>query len=112
MRPPVAFARKQLERPRTELLPPDSRWWEFNDAHAWLAVSVVFGVVNLVYVLAGLAGLGRARTFPGIGLLVSFLLLRSLFLGTLENPEPRYTLECYPVLIVLGAALFMVNSHQ
>ena len=97
-------------RPRTELLPPDPRWWEFNDAHAWLAVSVVFGVVNLVYVLAGLAGLWRARTFPGIGLLVSFLLLRSLFLGTLENPEPRYTLECYPVLIVLGAALFMVNS--
>jgi hypothetical protein len=34
------------------------------------------------------------------------VILRSLFLGTLENPEPRYTLECYPVLIVLAAALF------
>jgi len=99
-------------RPRTELLPPDPRWWEFNDAPAWLAVSVVFGVVNLAYVLAGLAGLWRARTFPGIGLLVSFLLLRSLFLGTLENPEPRYTLECYPVLIVLAAALFFVGSRR
>jgi hypothetical protein len=33
-----------------------------------------------------------------------FVVLRSLFLGTLENPEPRYTLECYPVVFVLAAA--------
>jgi hypothetical protein len=39
-------------------------------------------------------------------LLVCFLLLRSAFLGTLENPEPRYTLECYPVVIVLAATAF------
>lgn len=38
------------------------------------------------------------------GLLVGFLLLRSAFMGTLENPEPRYTLECYPVVIVRAAA--------
>ena len=25
-------------------------------------------------------------------------------LGTLENPKPRYKLECYPVVFVLGAA--------
>jgi len=30
--------------------------------------------------------------------------VRSLFLGTLENPEPRYTLEMYPVVIVFAAA--------
>jgi hypothetical protein len=24
----------------------------------------------------------------------------------LENPEPRYTLECYPVLILLASAIF------
>ena len=53
-----------------------------------------------------LAGLLRAREFFGIGLLVLFLLLRSVFLGTLENPEPRYTLECYPVVIVLASAVF------
>ena len=48
----------------------------------------------------------RAREFFGIGLLVLFLLLRSVFLGTLENPEPRYTLECYPIVIFLGSAVF------
>ncbi len=98
-------------RPRTELLPSDPRWWEFNDARVWLSVSIVFGVVNLLYVLAATSGLLRARAFPGIGLFVFFVLLRSLFLGTLENPEPRYTLECYPVVIVAAAALFIGKSH-
>jgi hypothetical protein len=39
-------------------------------------------------------------------LLLTFVILRSAFLGTLENPEPRYTLEMYPVVIILAAAFF------
>jgi hypothetical protein len=54
----------------------------------------------------------RAREADGIGLLVLFFAMRSLFLGTLENPEPRYTLECYPVVIVAAAALFIGKSHR
>jgi len=71
-----------------------------------LAVSLGFGLINLLYVAMAAAGLLRAREFFGIGLLVLFLLLRSLFLGTLENPEPRYTLECYPTVIFLASAVF------
>jgi hypothetical protein len=33
-----------------------------------------------------------------------FVLLRSAFLGTLENPEPRYTLECYSFVLLLAGA--------
>ena len=93
-------------RPRAEMLPSDPRWWEFNDDPRWLTVSLVFGLIGLLY--AGMAAFGWVRSLgtPGIGLLVLFLLLRSAFLGTLENPEPRYTLECYPVVIVLASALF------
>lgn len=96
-------------RPRTELFPSDPRWWEFNDDRRWLAVSLAFGVINLAYVLLAAAGLIRARELFGIGLFIFFIVLRSLFLGSLENPEPRYTLECYPAIIVLAVSLF--HSH-
>lgn len=93
-------------RPRTELFPSDPRWWEFNDDRRWLALSLAFGVINLAYVAMGVAGFGRSRAVFGIGLLLFFIVLRSLFLGSLENPEPRYTLECFPSLIVAASALF------
>jgi hypothetical protein len=103
---PVTRITDMWLRPRTELLPSDPRWWEFDDEPAWLTVSIVFGLLNLAYVAAAAAGLLRSRELFGIGLFVLFLLLRSMFLGTLENPEPRYTLECYPVVILLVSALF------
>jgi 4-amino-4-deoxy-L-arabinose transferase-like glycosyltransferase len=93
-------------RPRTELFPSDPRWWEFNDDHRWLALSLAFGAINLAYVLMGMAGFVHSRATFGIGMLTVFVVLRSLFLGSLENPEPRYTLECFPALIVVAAALF------
>ena len=92
-------------RPRTELLPSDSRWWEFDDDPRWSVVAVAFGVINLLYVLAAIAGWMRSRNAELLGLLVLFVVLRSAFLGTLENPEPRYTLEMYPILIVLAAGV-------
>ena len=93
-------------RPRTELFNADPRWWEFNDERRWLVLSVAFGVINACYVLMAGIGLFRSREFFGIALLVLFLLLRSAFLGSLENPEPRYTLEMYPAVIVLASSIF------
>jgi len=93
-------------RPRTEMFPCDTRWWEFNDDLQWSVLAVSLGAINLLYLLAGLAGLLRGKFLPHLGLLLLFVVLRSLFLGTLENPEPRYTLECYPVIIALASALF------
>ena len=99
-------------RPRTELFPSDPRWWEFNDDPRWLAVSLVFGALNLIYVGLAFAGFLRARQVEFIGLLVFFIALRSLFLGTMENPEPRYTLECFPALIVLASAVFFRRCER
>ncbi|MGH9501508.1 MAG: ArnT family glycosyltransferase [Terriglobales bacterium] len=93
-------------RPRTGTLPSDTRWWEFNDDPTWSALAVTLGVLNLLYVGAAMAGLIRARWTLPLGLLLTFVLLRSAFLGTLENPEPRYTLECYFAIIVMGSFLF------
>jgi hypothetical protein len=67
---------------------------------------MVVGILNLLYVGAGLLGLARGGFGRSLGLLLTFVVLRSVFLATMENPEPRYTMECYPVVIVLAAALF------
>jgi 4-amino-4-deoxy-L-arabinose transferase-like glycosyltransferase len=99
-------------RPRTETLPSDTRWWEFDDDPEWLALAIGLGIVNLFYVGAALAGLVRGQFGPYLGLVLAFVILRSAFLGTLENPEPRYTLECYPLVIILAAALFQRKSRQ
>jgi hypothetical protein len=100
-------------RPRTEMLPADSRWWEFNDDLQWSALAVALGVINLFYVVSGVIGWIRARRLPLTGLLVLFVVLRSGFLGTLENPEPRYTLEMYPIVIVFAAfALGTLRAHK
>jgi hypothetical protein len=93
-------------RPRTELLPADVRWWEFNDDVRWSVLAVGFGIINLLYVLAATAGLCRYQRIQCFGLLLCFVILRSVFLGTLENPEPRYTLECYPAIIIFASNLW------
>ena len=99
-------------RPRTEILPCNTRWWEFDEETKWLVLSVALAIINLLYIAAALAGLVRARHVPLLGLLLTFVILRSAFLGTLENPETRYTLECYPVVIVLAAAAFSRGVPQ
>ena len=92
-------------RPRTEILPPDVRWWEFDDEVSSSIMAVGFGLLNLAYVAVAVMGWMRgASTMRYAGLFIAFFVLRSAFLGTLENPEPRYTLECYPVVIVFASA--------
>ncbi len=92
-------------RPRTELLPPDPRWWEFNDERRESALAVGFGILNLAYAaMAVLALAGKGTRLRYVGLLGGFLLLRSLFLSTIENPEPRYTLEGFPVILAWAGA--------
>jgi hypothetical protein len=94
-------------RPRTEMLPCDSRWWEFNDEPKWSALAIGLGVINLIYVLCAVVGWMKVRSLPLTGILILFVIFRSAFLGTLENPEPRYTLEMYPIVIVFAATAFI-----
>jgi hypothetical protein len=99
-------------RPRTEMLPSDSRWWEFNDEPRWSTLAIALGLINLFYVLSAAAGTLQFRGIPGFEPLILFALLRSAFLGTLENPEPRYTLEMYPAVIVFAAAAISARKKS
>ena len=97
-------------RPKTELVPSDPRWWEFNDDLRGSTLAVGLGAINLFYVTAALFGLlWRRREIRYLGMLFCFVVLRTALLWTIENPEPRYTLECYPVVIVLAAALLALR---
>jgi hypothetical protein len=35
--------------------------------------------------------------------MVAYVVLRCMLLATLEAPEPRYTLECFPIVIAFAA---------
>ncbi|MDR3749822.1 MAG: glycosyltransferase family 39 protein [Acidobacteriota bacterium] len=91
-------------RPRTEMLPLNSRWWELSEDPHDSVIATAWGLLNFLYVFAAVMGVVRGPRPRYLALMLLFVVLRSAFLGTLENPEPRYTLECYPVVFVLGAA--------
>lgn len=91
-------------RPRTEMLPLDSHWWEFSDDPASSIVATLWGLLNLLFIFAAVMGVIRGPRPRYLAMMLLFVALRSAFLGTLANPEPRYTLECYPVVLLLGAA--------
>jgi hypothetical protein len=92
-------------RPRTAMLGIMERWWEYWVDPVDFSKAVAYGLLNLAYVVLALWGmLMQRKRVRYAGLLISFFLLRSLFLGTLENPEPRYTLEMFPVVFIFAAA--------
>jgi 4-amino-4-deoxy-L-arabinose transferase-like glycosyltransferase len=91
-------------RPRTEMLPLNTRWWEYATDTESSVVATLWGVLNLLFLFAAVMGLVRGPRPRYLALMLLFVFLRSAFLGTLENPEPRYTLECFPVVLLLGGA--------
>jgi hypothetical protein len=101
--------------PRIELLPfsgtvfPLRQSWEDDP----IDQSVTAGLFLLNILYLGLALWGAARLWArgsavrgAVGLLVAFIVLRTLFLTTLETPEPRYVLVCYPAVLALAAQVF------
>lgn len=91
-------------RPRTEYMRLPLDWWRFR-AHPWQSwASLGYAVLNAAYLLLAVVGLWRCRRVGGVlmGAMVVFVALRCALLWTLDNAEPRYTLECFPVVILLA----------
>lgn len=101
---PIARSLDMWVRPRTEMLPLDTRWWEYRDDTQDCVLATLWGVLNLLFLFAAVMGLVRGPRPVYLAMMLLFVVLRSAFLGTLANPEPRYTLECYPVVFLLGGA--------
>ncbi len=79
-------------------------------------VTIFYFSLNVFYVLLALGGgwkLWRYRNArPAILILVVYILVRTAFLTTLEAPEPRYTLVCFPALLALGAQVFTTKREK
>ncbi|OLE57472.1 MAG: hypothetical protein AUG13_03805 [Chloroflexi bacterium 13_1_20CM_2_59_7] len=112
---PLARATTIWFTPRIELLPISGHvfplWQMREDDPVDQELTSLFFVLNLFYV--GLGVLGAARLWrsnsvarPAVAFLVLFILIRTAFLTTLETPEPRYVLVCFPALIAMGAQVF------
>ena len=92
--------------PRIELLPYSGQLWppgeKWEEDRADFVVTVIFGLLGFVYVALALVGAWCFRREPAVHLLMAFLLVRTVFLTQIETPEPRYTLVCFPVVLVLA----------
>jgi len=96
-------------RPRTETLGIDTNWWVFDDVPQSI-FAILYAVLNFVLVAAGFIGALKYRNITGWGMMVAFVLVRSLYLTSIESPEPRYVLECFPVVILFAAGMFQVKE--
>jgi len=87
-----------------ELLPLEDLDYDIHQQF-WLPL---FAGLTCIYTLLGLGGgwlLWRSRDFParrGLLLAVLMIFLRLGFFSTVENPEPRYVVEIFPLLSILG----------
>jgi len=87
-------------RPRVENLPIDLDWWVYAHHNAETRFSWAYAGLNALYLLLAIAGVCLRPRFwrP----MLAYLVLRSVLLTTIEAPEARYTLECFPMLFALG----------
>jgi len=87
-------------RPRVENLPIDLDWWVYSHHNAETRFSWFYAGLNAFYLLLGAAGLWLCPRYSKA--LLAYMLLRSALLLTVEAPEARYTLECFPMIFALG----------
>ncbi len=110
--------------PRIELLPYSGHLWplaqHWEDDPVDFSVTVLFGLLNYVYVALGLTGVWLAvrrrdheeQAWWALALVVAFLLVRTAFFTRIETPEPRYVLECVPALLALSALVWARQSRR
>jgi len=97
--------------PRIELLPVAGHVFPLAYQHEEdpvdQHVTILFFFANVFFVGLALWGIWKIWRFPtarpAVAVLLVYILVRTAFLTTLEAPEPRYTLVCFPALLAFGA---------
>jgi hypothetical protein len=107
---PALRVTDMLLRPRTETLGLDADWWNFSEHRVESEEALGLGALNLALMIAALFGVVRIvrdeASVPWIALVAIYFVLRCALLSTMENSEPRYTLELFPILLASAACAF------
>jgi len=96
-------------RPRTEFMNLPLDWWRFRAHPRQSFLCLAYALLNAAYLALAALGLWRWRRQGWSGqralayAMVAFVLLRCALLWTIDNSEPRYTLECFPIVILLAS---------
>jgi 4-amino-4-deoxy-L-arabinose transferase-like glycosyltransferase len=114
---PAARLANMLFRPRPEMMQIGLDWWNWHEYRAKTLLAYASAALNLAYFLLGGIGLwlwrrhGWSPHAALVAAMVAFVVLRCARLLTLDNSEPRYTLELFPLLFVWGSVLFRSASE-
>jgi 4-amino-4-deoxy-L-arabinose transferase-like glycosyltransferase len=109
---PIARLLNMIFRPRAEMLEIPLEWWRIREHPQLTLRAAGLAALNFGYFVLGGVGLWRWRRSgwrPHValaGAMLGFVVLRCALLLTLDNSEPRYTLEFFPLLIVWGSFVF------
>ena len=110
--------------PRVEMMGYTGNLWplhsSYEDDPEGFVATLILGAIGVIYFALAVAGTAkiffqRAITGPqmwGVTFLIAFCILRTAFLTRIEAPEPRYVLECFPVIYVLGAFLWARQTDE
>lgn len=115
---PFARLANMMFRPRVEMMEIDLEWWRWSHHRVKTTFAAIYGLVNVAYFVMGGLGLVRwwRKGWSGYAALgwsmLAFFLLRCALLLTLDNSEPRYTLELFPLLIFWAGALFHTSEQS
>jgi len=110
--------------PRTELMDIDGKFWplreQWQDSRVNVLVTGSFAALGYLYVALAIGGVcfawrcakERQATGPplrpnlwAIAFLLAYFIVRTAFLTTVEAPEPRYVVSCYPGVLAMIALL-------
>jgi len=109
---PLARLVNMLFRPRTEMMQIGLDWWNWHEYRSQTLLAYGMAALNFSYFALGAIGLclwwraGWGVHGALAAAMTAFVLLRCALLLTLDNSEPRYTLEFFPLLFVWGSYVF------
>jgi len=94
--------------PRTELLPLAGHltpiYKEWNEDTPDFLMTLALAALNVAFVALAVVGLFKVWGRPGVAFVLVFVILRTIFIASFaDSPEPRYVLECFPIVLAFGA---------